>query len=256
MVGPDCSRWRERRGRRLRIGAVAMILAALQLRPTNAVAACGSPDIRVLGSASEVKVACAALAAVRTYFVGLGHPVDLELEIVFDEQARIVVRDPVTGRTRGMEDVSGYFDAEAGRVGLTSAWRGRAVARRPWGEPWGEPMAVSILQHELTHAATAEVLGSRYRALGSAWHEFVAYTVQFRLMPAPLRMQILRRYSDFEALPDPLAVNEFNHAADPEGFGVRAYRFAEQRGGDAFIVRILEGDEGEGTLNSDFLWTK
>ncbi|ESR26402.1 hypothetical protein [Lutibaculum baratangense] len=45
------------------------------------------------------------------------------------------------------------------------------------------------------------------------------------------------------------------HAVDPDAFGVRAFLFMEEEGGEAFVREILLGGAGMSTGAVEYLWT-
>lgn len=227
--------------------------------PQCAFGACGFERVFVSGTAEEVEDACRAIDQVLSYFRNLGYKPDPEVSILFQEHVEIDMYqhgyEPRAEQPAGKSEVSGYYDFRHKELQITSG-RGILRDRKPWGIVWGESIAYSILQHELTHAIVANMLGSRYRKLGRAWHEFIAYSVQFELMDRDLRSNVLRNYPDAEPFRYVESVNAIVHAADPDAFGVSAYLFTEVNGGPDFIQRILAGNVSFSTDDFDCLWVK
>lgn len=79
--------------------------------------------------------------------------------------------------------------------------------------------------------------------MDKAWHEFIAYAVQFDLMDPMLKHKVMQNYPGVEPFEHPENVNQFVHAFDPDKFGVCAYLFAQSRGGADFLREILNDDE-------------
>jgi hypothetical protein len=75
----------------------------------------------------------------------------------------------------------------------------------------------------------------------------VAYAVQFALMEPSMRDRILARYPTTTPFASPWAISQMTYAAEPDSFGLRAYLYAEERGGIAFIKEILENEVEFGT---------
>jgi hypothetical protein len=100
----------------------------------------------------------------------------------------------------------------------------------------------------------ADLLGEGYARVGRAHHEYVAYVVQFALMDPALRSAILDANPGIEPDPGHEAVNGILHAADPEGFGIRAHLFARIPDGAALLPEILDGRLPAGG-SVDLLWT-
>lgn len=229
--------------------------------PRCASAACGHEAVSVSGTPEEVADACRALDEVLSWFKRLRHDIKPpQLNIVFGDRVEIdmYLHDygPAGEQPAGKSDVSGYFNFARKELQITSGRRDIKRERKPWGIAWGRSIAYSILQHELVHAVVASLLGSRYQKLGKAWHEFVAYAVQFDLMDHELKNQVLANYPDAEPFRFPESVNAIVHAADPDAFGVSAYLYAEANGGPAFIARILANEIPFSTEEFEFLWVE
>jgi hypothetical protein len=219
-------------GRYARVVAILVILCA----PRAANAACGHERVEVHGSAQEIAVACVALADVLAYFARAGYAVEPEVTVSFQDEVWYEYEGGAGRRVK----VSGSYDLRRRTIEITRWTIDPATARRPWGQEWGQPIVASILQHEFVHMAATTILGEgRYR-LGGAWHEFVAYAVQFELMDGEMRDAILTAHLDLAPFDSPWAVSQLTYAAAPDAFGLRAYLYAQERGGMAFIKEILE----------------
>ena len=135
-------------------------------------------------------MACGALAEVRAYFADIGFVFEPRLRVSF--MRRVEIQLPEGKKLR----VSGCFDGDSGEIELVT-WRGRpADERRPWGLQWNRETVSSIAVHEMTHAALWHILAEDRERLSPAWHEFVAYVVQFELMPERTRGEVLARFRD------------------------------------------------------------
>ncbi len=242
-----------------KIALVAIVLLGVVV-PQHATAACGYARMSVSGSAEETADACRALEQVVSYFRKIGFEPQPSLAIAFRDRVEIDVylQDYArrSERPAGRNEVSGYYDFRRNELQITSGRRDVARERKPWGIPWGQPIAYSILQHELVHAIVAGLLGGRYQKLGKAWHEFIAYAVQFDVMDAALRRQVIANYPDAEPFQFPESVNAIVYAVDPDAFGVAAHLYAQANGGTAFVRRILLGDVPFTTDEFEFLWTE
>lgn len=221
-------------------------------------AACGHERVTVSGLPEEVEDTCRAMGQVLAYFKQLGFKPDLQATIIFHERVYIDMYDVRAEKIVGREQVSGFFNRRANEVQITSGHRGVARIRKPWGIEWGRAIAYSILQHELVHATTAAALGSDFDKMDRAWHEFIAYAVQFDLMESELKRSVMANYPGIEPFEYPENVNQLMHAADPDTFGVRAHLFAKENGGRAFIKNVLENEIDFSTRKLDFiyLWTE
>lgn len=154
--------------------------------------------------------------------------------------------------------MSGAYDCRRKELQITSVRREFRRDRKPWGIAWGLPIAYSILQHELVHATVAGLLGSDYQKLGKAWHEMIAYAVQFDLMDRDLKHAVLANYSNAQPFGFPESVNSMVHGADPDAFGISAHLYAEANGGPNFVRRILakEVSFGTGEFECEYFWVK
>lgn len=228
--------------RRFALVAAALIGFAL---PEPADAACGFERIAVTGTVGERADVCRALSEVMGYFQAIGFDPVPQADIAFRD---VVVIDlyrpnpyrPRLGETVRKQTVLGYYSFPTKALEVTSARRGHQGHRQPWEIEWGAGIAYSILQHELVHAIVANLLGEDYPSLGKAWHEFVAYSVQFAIMEPELRRRILDNFPDARPFRAPENINPTIHAVAPDTFGVRAYLYYEANGGPGLIRGILE----------------
>lgn len=104
------------------------------------------------------------------------------------------------------------------------------------------------------HAVVANLLGREYQKFAKAWHEFIAYAVQFDVMDGELKRQVLANYPDTKAFQFPENVNAIVYAADPDEFGVSSYLFTEANGGPRFIAQLLVKEVPFSTHEFEFLW--
>lgn len=236
---------------------IATVLAGIAL-PQDASAACGHEGVSVSGTAEEVADACRALDEVVSYFSKIGFQPAPDIRISFRDHVYIDMYVPAGKEPAGREEVSGAYDCRRKELQITSARRESRRDRRPWGIAWGQPIAYSILQHELTHAVVAGLLGSDYQKLGRAWHELIAYAVQFDLMDRELKSAVLANYPNAQPFRFPENVNSMLHGADPDGFGISAHLYVEASGGPTFIRRILakEVSFGTGEFECEYFWVK
>jgi hypothetical protein len=235
---------------------VAIVLIGIVL-PQCASAACGYQGVSVAGTTEEVADACRAIDDVLSYFRKIGFQSDPAVSISFQDQAYIDMYLQTAGKEPvGREEVSGFYNSRRKELQITSGRREIKRERRPWGIAWGPPIAYSILQHELVHAVVASMLGGEYQKLGRAWHEFIAYAVQFDLMDRELKSTVLANYPDGQPFLFPESVNSMVHAADPDAFGVSAHLYAEANGGAEFIRRIVAKQVPFSTGEFEYLWVK
>ncbi|WP_246100160.1 DUF6639 family protein [Cereibacter sediminicola] len=244
-------------GRGWRIGLIVLLLALTTARP--AAAACGLAGVSVSGSAEEIAEACEVLAEVTGYFRALGFSLEPEVTVVFADRIEIELpgepsgAEPTTG-TRA--EISGCYDFRQDMVCVVSGHRGLSRDRQTWGLDWSPPVARSILTHELVHATVSDILGPQSADIGMVWHEFIAYAVQFHLMPPALRAEVLERHPDVTAFATAERINPMTYAMDPEAFAISAFLFAEEQGGGAFIRQLLTGSTPFSTEEFQFLWTE
>jgi len=238
---------------------VAAVLVGIGM-PRFASAACGHEGVSVSGTIEEIADACRALDEVLRYFKKIGLQSDPVVSISFQDQVYIDMflqtYEPTSRESVGRNRVSGYYDFRRRELQVTSGRREIRRERKPWGIEWGPPIAYSILQHELVHAAVANLLGNGYQSFAKAWLEFIAYSVQFDLMDADLKGKVLARYPDAKPFQFPENVNAVVYAADPDQFGVSAHLYAEANGGPRFIGKLLARQVPFSIHEFEFLWMK
>jgi hypothetical protein len=237
----------------------ATILIGLVV-PPSASAACGHEGVSITGTADEAGDACRALAEVLRYFEKIGLRAEPIVSISFQDQVYIDMfpqtYEPANRDSVGRNRVSGYYDFRSKELQVTSGRHDLHRERKPWGIEWGQPIAYSILQHELTHAIVANILGSEYPKFAKAWLEFIAYSVQFDLMERELKRKVLANYPDTRPFQFPENVNAVVYAADPDEFGVAAHLFTEANGGAAFVREIVTKEAPFSIREFEFLWVE
>jgi len=240
-----------------RIAFVVAVFITIVL-PHRAWAACGFARVSISGTAEELADACQALDEVLDYFRKIGFRPDPEVSVSFQDQVYIDMYphtyDPTSRESVGKNEVSGCYDFRRRELQITSGRRAIKRERRPWSIAWDQSIAYSILQHELAHAVVANLLGREYQKFAKAWHEFIAYAVQFDLMDRTLKSKVLANYPDAKPFQFPENVNAIVYAADPDEFAVSAYLFAEANGGPHFIGKLLAKDVPFSVQEFEFLW--
>lgn len=240
-----------------RVALVAIVLIGILL-PRPSLAACGYAGVAVSGTAEEIADACRALEDVLGYFRKIGFRPDPVVDISFQDQVHIDMYphtyEPAGKQAVDRNEVSGSYNFRLRELQITSGRRDIRRERRPWGIAWSQPIAYSILQHELVHAVVANLLGREYQKFAKAWHEFIAYSVQFDLMDRELKNKVLANYPDARAFQFPENVNPIVYAADPDEFGVSSYLFTEANGGPRFIGQLLVKEVPFSTHEFEFLW--
>jgi hypothetical protein len=97
----------------------------------------------------------------------------------------------------------------------------------------------SILQHEITHAVIAQLLGKRYDRLPHAWHEALAYAVQIDLMDDDLRAKAVTAYPEEKPFEMTTHINDIIYGFDPDAFAIRAYLTYARDGRVSFMRKAL-----------------
>lgn len=238
-----------------RPGLLAALAVAFAVFASPARADCGFPGVRILGSAEEAEVACAALDSVLSWFAGNDQPFTPTVTIRFLDRVFCDFPAQPSGLPACTVQVSGLFDFDRGVIEITSADSPYRATRHPWGIDWGPEIAFSVLQHEMVHMAVAHILGPDRSHLSVAWHELVAYAVQFDLMDPHLRARILERYADATPFRHPDNVNAVIYGIDPDLFGVRAWLYVMANGNAAGLMSILRGAPEQTLGRADFFWT-
>jgi hypothetical protein len=215
----------------LRIG-----LAFLLVTSVAHAAECANRNA-VIVDATEVesKAACDSLATVMAFFQSIGAETNPKITFVFEDQVLTPAEKPAD-----RIPVFGYFDTVANSIHMTHFESPIQKGRQVWGQNWSDELAASMLLHEAAHLVAISYMGDRFRDIPHFGHEFIAYAVQFAVMRAQLRENILEAnpLKPFENLED---VSQMAYEFDPHGFGVRAYLWLAIAGNDS-IKKILDGE--------------
>jgi hypothetical protein len=191
---------------------------------------CGYGGLEIIyQEPKELNSTCQALADVLRYFKGIGFEIAPKVSVTF------VVRDRAQGS--GLAVSLGHFDALKAQILIY-----RSTESRTLGSPWRERIAASLLRHEFAHMAIWQILGRGVGRLRREWHEFIVYAVQFDLMDAALRDQLLEKHVGLRQVESLLEVNEFTYAMDPEAFAVIAYKTYRARGAAEFVRQLLRSE--------------
>lgn len=184
---------------------------------------CSVERVVVLGTPEERENVCRALAKVRNYFAQGGIELEFEVTIRFQSKAEATMNNQFT-HTAELWPVSGYYRAGTRQLYMTRSKAPWTSERTPWRLPWDDEIGFSILEHELIHAAIAQVMGDNYRKLPHAWHEALAYAIQISLMKPDLRAKVLANFPAVQAFDSTLEINGFTYGFDPDSFAVAAYK--------------------------------
>jgi hypothetical protein len=236
----------------MRTAAIAVLLTAIFL-PQKAFADCGHAGVTVVGSPSERAFACRALHGVLSFFTKLGLPLRPRVTITLRDAVFIDVGSHEPSQPPVLIPVSGLFDAGRRTIEITAPTSAHGGGRRPWGIAWTPELAFSILQHELAHMASAEVIGLRWHRVDTAWREYLAYAIQFELMPPELQTRILAAYPGARPFDDIYNINMMLLYLDPDLFAVKVHLHSSSLGGRDH-VRALLSDESALPVG-EILWT-
>jgi hypothetical protein len=189
--------------------------------------ACGYPKIRVRATRQEqIEDLCAAMADIKGFLLTLAFKFDADFSVVFRSRAPAASRQPSD---------QGWFNQASREIVVYEL-----TDDAPWGITSSRVLVNTILRHELAHMAVTQILGSNSLRLQREWHEFIAYAIQFELMPADLRARILDRYAHVRPADDLRQINAMTYRlADPSEFGVLAYKSYQVHGRTALIRRLI-----------------
>lgn len=161
-----------------RYGAIASaVVVSFLLAKSIARADCNAGHVVVLGTSEERESVCRALSEVRNYFAQGGIKLEFELTVRLQDRVEITASDQFT-HTAGHWPVSGYYRAGTKDLYMTRAKAPWTSERTPWHLPWDNEIEFSILEHEVIHAAIAQIMGDKYLKLPHAWHEALAYAIE------------------------------------------------------------------------------
>ncbi len=222
--------------------AAAILLLAAPGLSHAAEPSCGYQHVSVTGTEEAVAVACEALEDVIGYFAGIGLAIEPEVRIIFRDEVFVDLPAPSARRLK----VSGCYDSITRTIQITDWNIAPRAERRPWGLAWDKRIVRSVLEHELVHMAAITILGGRSGQLGGAWHEFIAYAIQFELMDEDMRNAVVANHPGLAPFDSPWNISQSTYAADPDSFGLRAWLHMRANGGGDFIRAILEGQAETG----------
>jgi hypothetical protein len=106
--------------------------------------------------------------------------------------------------------------------------------------PVDRELYASAASHEMAHA----VVGCHAwpRQLSTAAHEYVAYVVMFGTMAPGLRERVLAKFPG-PGFTSTLQISDIGHLADPNRFGVDAWRhYLGRRDRDAWLRSVIAGE--------------
>jgi hypothetical protein len=199
---------------------------------------CNVERVVVLGTPEERENVCRALAQVRNYFAQGGIALEFEVTIRFQSQVEATMNNRFT-HTAELWPVSGYYRAGTKQLYMTRSKAPWTSERTPWRLPWDDEIGFSILEHELIHAAIAQVMGDNYRKVPNAWHEALAYAIQISLMKPDLRAKVLANFSAVRAFDSTLEINALTYEFDPDSFAVAAYKTYMKNHEFMFVRRAI-----------------
>lgn len=214
--------------------ALGMFGAELLVVVPAAHADCGREHVTVIGGPDEQDRACAAFSDVSNYFAHAGFQIQFDLTVRFVPQIEVSDSSHVN-----REPVSGYYRANNHEIRTLHADAPWTSKRRPWHLPWNQEIGFSILEHEVVHAAIAQIMGDNYSRLPHAWHEALAYAVQISLMRPELRAKVLANFPTVQAFSSTLEINDVVYAFDPEAFAVAAYKTYVKNNDIEFLKRAI-----------------
>lgn len=189
--------------------------------------ACGYAGVKFINAQlRDIAQACAALREVVDYFGAMG--------FAFEPVVTIELGAASSDAADGWFRSHGVFDARGLTVRLNEA-----AGFRAWGISTPGVLGPSFLKHEFVHLAVHLILGDQVARVPRHWQEFIAYAIQFELMPSHLRAAILEANRDIAAFDDVLYVNEFIYASAPEAFALSAYKMYAAKGRGNFIRQLL-----------------
>lgn len=212
--------------------ALGALGTGLQVAISAAYADCGRERVTVIGDPDERDRACVALSDVSDHFARAGFQIQFDLTVRFVAQIEVSDLSSVHHNP-----VSGYYRANNKEIRILHTNAPWTSERRPWHLSWDQEIGFSILEHEVVHAAIAQIMGDNYSRLPHAWHEALAYAIQISLMKPELRAKVLANFSAVQAFGSTLEINDVVYGFDPDAFAVAAYKTYVQNNGIEFLKR-------------------
>lgn len=149
---------------------------------------------------------------------------------------RIDILDRLPGALDGR--AVGCYLRETGRIPMLSYAAFAAVGT--WFRmPVDGELYRAVAAHEMAHAVVGCHAGPP--SLPVAAHEYVAYVALFATMEPRLRERLLAKFSG-TGFGSTLEINDMNHFANPNQFGVDAWRdYLRRRDRDAWLREVIAG---------------
>ena len=120
-------------------------------------------------------------------------------------------------------------------------------SKKPFGIEMTQEIHKSFIAHEISHAYTEA--NAPETGLSLVAHEYIAYIVQFSLLPKSVRSEILRNFH-VPAFENENEISALYFYLNPEYFAVKSWRHQSSlENGKSFIKGILQGDNLK--VNSD-----
>lgn len=181
----------------------------------------------------ETAAARTSLDRIVNYFKSIGANVDPSFKVIFKDEVLLPGSDT---------SVFGYFDTDTKEIHILHFESPQQSDRRPWQQAWNNEIAESFLVHEMTHMVATSYMGDDFKRISHAWHEALAYTVQFQMMSPSLREAIAAASERPQPFSGQDMINSFIYEADPDAFGYRASLSIPIWGGDAFLKKLMDGE--------------
>lgn len=210
-------------------------ITILSLATQSAMADCGHTNVTITGAtAYEQETSCMGLEKLLSYFQSMGIKKEPQLHLIFQDEVYLP-----GGMFGEKVQVHGYFDTDTNEIYMTHLEAKSEQQRRPWNQEWTKAMSSSMLWHEMTHLLAINYMGKDFKRLNHAWHELIAYSVQFELMDASLRKQILAQ-KEYQPFTDVSEVSSELYEMNPEVFAIISYLSVQKWGGSSFLKRLLD----------------
>lgn len=222
------------------LSSVAALTVAAQflLTASPAQADCNRQHVVVLGTLEERENVCRALSEVQRYFAQRGITLEFELTIRFQSRIEVTTNNQFM-HTVEHWPVSGYYRATTKELYMTQAKAPWTAERTPWHLPWNGEVEFSILEHEIIHAAIAQIMGENYRKLPHPWHEVLAYAIEISLMKPDLRAKVLANFPNVQAFGSNLEINSMIYGLDPDAFAIAAYKTYLKNSEFEWVKRVI-----------------
>ena len=212
---------------------IFLLILLVSILPTVAFP-CGLNFVNSTDLESQ-QIVCQAAENVETFFNDIGYSITLDNEIYF----HFTIGNITSPKSSYVS--FGYYDSKSTHVHVPYPEL-FDLDQTLFGVVITPDVTLSIIYHELFHAAIFQIFGNDHHKLSSAWHEFAAYCGQFYFMPDYLREEIELLHPNARPFKSESYVNIMLYGLSVDWFGISSYMTCKTKGIENMMSRIINLD--------------